>query len=61
MAIKGHKGEREERRYRSTVGSCFLGNDYLGNDQTKSTHQNHASENLHFIGGYKTLGAIFLT
>lgn len=61
MAIKGHKGEREERRYRSTVGSCFLGNDYLGNDQTKSTDQNHASENLHFIRGYKTLGAIFLT
>ena len=42
MAVKGHKGEREERRYRSTVGSCFLGNDYLGNDQTKSTDQNHA-------------------
>lgn len=41
MTIEVHKGEREERRYRSTVGSCFLGNDYLGNDQTKSTDQNH--------------------
>ena len=46
MAVKGHKGEREERRYRSTVGSCFLGNDYLGktklNQLIKIMHEKFA-------------------